>query len=628
MAVIADDIKEMMRMMLENNQRLSDAILKIASENQQAAVAAEARNAALVKDMRQGPKRAWEDIERYKNVKHFAGKREDWEEWYNKVKGQIKSGCADAFEVVSMVENKMAEKDLEADDYASSIALDVAANIEQIEQISARLHNLLTNITTGEANAVVRRSRAENGLLAWKRLCADLNPRTLASGVKAINQAMNPIKITDPKKADVMIDLWEDKVSKLMIEYNEQLSNKVKLAALYGMLPKDFQEKVLDKCSVNWDQVKEEEAGKILNTLKEDIKNIAKSRKDACAPTPMECDQITGKGMDIPERCEDFQGAQHEDWWHDQQGCEGMDINAVGKGQYKGKGKGKCHNCGQEGHYKYNCPHKGYMKGYDKGGGKGQSRGSWEKGGGGKGYGQPRACFTCGSLDHLARFCPSNKQVNEISSGPIGEPEILFIGATEVVKAQKTKDIEMKMEDVDVCVLDDVDWDGDGVKCSLRDERQVMSVDGKGTWISMGQGEITVDSAADESCWPEDMGGAFQIRASKRNIRLRAANGTDMKHLGEKDVTFKDSDSGTVMGMTFQVTEVKKALAAVWRLAEKGNIVQFGPEEHHNYILNLATKKKIKMQRKGGSYVLKVEFVKWVPEGGSPVFGGPAMQRQ
>ena len=75
--------------------------------------------------------------------------------------------------------------------------------------------------------------------------------------------------------------------------------------------------------------------------------------------------------------------------------------------------------------------------------------------------------------------------------------------------------------------------------------------------------------------------------------------------------------------MTLQVTEVRKPLAAVWRLAEKGNIVQFGPEEHHNYILNLKTKQKIMMHRKGGSYVLKVEFVKWVPDC-SQVFQGQA----
>ena len=96
-----------------------------------------------------------------------------------------------------------------------------------------------------------------------------------------------------------------------------------------------------------------------------------------------------------------------------------------------------------------------------------------------------------------------------------------------------------------------------------------------------------------------------------------------MKHEGEKDVTFQDAGTAAVLGMTFQVTEVRKALAAVCRLAEKGNIGKFGPEEHHNYIFNLLTKHKINMHRKGGSYVLKVNFVKWVPDCGQ-VFQGQA----
>ena len=75
--------------------------------------------------------------------------------------------------------------------------------------------------------------------------------------------------------------------------------------------------------------------------------------------------------------------------------------------------------------------------------------------------------------------------------------------------------------------------------------------------------------------------------------------------------------------MTFQVTEVRKPLAAVWRLTEKGNVVQFGPEEHHNLVLNLRTNKKIRLHRRGGSCVLKVEYMKWIPEAGSSsVFRG------
>ena len=130
-----------------------------------------------------------------------------------------------------------------------------------------------------------------------------------------------------------------------------------------------------------------------------------------------------------------------------------------------------------------------------------------------------------------------------------------------------------------------------------------------------------MDSAVNESCWPGETGGAFELKPSKKNIKLIAANNNEMKHFGEKEITFKDSQSDQVMAMTFQVTEVRKALAAVFRLAEKENIIQFGPEEHHNFIRNIATGKTIKLHRKGRSYVMKVEFVKWVPNSAAPFHG-------
>ena len=92
-----------------------------------------------------------------------------------------------------------------------------------------------------------------------------------------------------------------------------------------------------------------------------------------------------------------------------------------------------------------------------------------------------------------------------------------------------------------------------------------------------------------------------------------------------KNVRFRDEESGETLGLTYQVTEVRKPLAAVWRLTEKGNVVQFGPEEHQNFVLNLRTNKKIRLHRRGGSYVLKVEYMKWIPEvGSSSVFRGQA----
>ena len=105
-----------------------------------------------------------------------------------------------------------------------------------IAQTAAEMYNVLLNVTTGEANAVVRRSLGM-GWLAWKRLTTTLNPRTLASGIKAISGVLNPARITQAAKADSILDEWDDKLTKLRTEYSQDLTNKMKVAVLYSMLP-------------------------------------------------------------------------------------------------------------------------------------------------------------------------------------------------------------------------------------------------------------------------------------------------------------------------------------------------------------------------------------------------------
>ena len=150
--------------------------------------------------------------------------------------------------------------------------------------------------------------------------------------------------------------------------------------------------------------------------------------------------------------------------------------------------------------------------------------------------------------------------------------------------------------------------------CAMEGETIAKS---SGGWASLGIGEITVDSAADESCWPRGCGDAFAVRPSSKKLRLRAANGAEMEHDSDKEITFRQEGVDGVMGLNFQVTEVKKALVAVWRLVEHGNVVCFGPVAQDNYIMNVLRKQKIPLYKRGGSYVMRVEFVKWVA-------GGPA----
>ena len=162
---------------------------------------------------------------------------------------------------------------------------------EAYQDISVKLHNVLLSLTTGEVNAVVRRRRG-NRLWAWKELSSTLNPRTLASGVKAFSQVLNPGKIINAPKADSMINAWEDKMAKLSAEYGEEVSAKMKVAVLYAMLPKGLQERVLDKCAVNCDGAKEAEAAAMYGKVKEEVKNIAKPRREMITPTPMEVDRV------------------------------------------------------------------------------------------------------------------------------------------------------------------------------------------------------------------------------------------------------------------------------------------------------------------------------------------------
>ena len=84
-----------------------------------------------------------------------------------------------------------------------------------------------------------------------------------------------------------------------------------------------------------------------------------------------------------------------------------------------------------------------------------------------------------------------------------------------------------------------------------------------------------------------------------------AANGNRMPNLGEKKVHFKTKDDLN-SSITFQVTKVKKPLAAVSKITEKGNWVCFGPSEE--YIENVATDNRKNLELHNGTYSLDVEY--------------------
>jgi hypothetical protein len=229
------------------------------------------------------------------------------------------------------------------------------------------------------------------------------------------------------------------------------------------------------------------------------------------------------------------------------------------------------------------------------------------------------------------------------------EPEILFIGHTEaceceaceceggwkkipargharsVVPMQRPPGLENKFKVLEVGEADpDEEYEirkVEAPKCEIDhskgergDKRR------KKEWVSLGIGEIVVDSAADESCWPKGHGDALQTKPSSKRISLRTANGGEMGHYGEKEITFRSGQDDEIVGLKFQVTDVRKPLLAVRRLVERGNVVSFGPDAEQNYILNVSSGRKIMMEKRGGAFVINAHFV----QADSEVFPRPA----
>ena len=129
----------------------------------------------------------------------------------------------------------------------------------------------------------------------------------------------------------------------------------------------------------------------------------------------------------------------------------------------------------------------------------------------------------------------------------------------------------------------------------------------------------------------ENRGGGDNDRLGSRRVGLSgrlgeaiwdeaigARRGNEVSH-GEwwKDETLRfkagklysrDGNKERLMGLEFQVSDVRKPLAAVWRIAEKGNIVQFGPTDADCFIQNIRSQEKVGLRRKGGSYAMAVDF--------------------
>ena len=470
------------------------------------------------------------------------------------------------------------------------------------------LYYILEDMTRGDATVTIRNpvdqaaDEPQDGFRAWRALKVSMNPKTPARRLQCFMDVVNVSEIKDKREVNIGINTWLRKVSRLKTEFDEQLSASLRTALLISILPKDMQVAALQQVDMKEDSADEIVREQVFKDVIEKVKTVINSEIARSVPTPMEGVTV-GR---VAAGHEYWPDNEHLHWGSDSRADVGnldqYEIDAVGYGL-------ECYSCGQKGHRAFECPQKGKGKGSYKGGSKGgyDSNGKggdhFSRGNGGYGYkGQGyqkgfgkgqwqmrrKACFGCGSLDHLQRNCPKNvgsvdeTNVQNVTNNMINDEDVIFIG--NVGRAKTFGEIAF-------------------VKPPRKKVRKCNR-----TVTPAGPLTSSVTSGRFD-CLRTDSDDVEEKSIETLMKEVRMVGDQFVVEPESVDICAVGKSEETMVGLTFQATDVKKALAAVWRGCEKGNIVQFGDAPEDCFVKNKQTSRKIFMRKKKGSYVLDVEFV-------------------
>ena len=192
----------------------------------------------------------------------FEDSMEGWGAWVFNLNTQI-GGVSR--KVAQLVEKVLVDKEKAA----TKQRIESLVGKEEVDRYGGEVFRLLSSLTKGEANTVVRSAAIgqdgrHNGFLALKLLSNRFNPKTPAKLFRALMEILVPGMVKEVRDVPRAVEEWEVKCARVAEEYGEKLSEGMRVAVLIMMLPKDMQEMIYQMGKVGEDLTYQEVRDKVV----------------------------------------------------------------------------------------------------------------------------------------------------------------------------------------------------------------------------------------------------------------------------------------------------------------------------------------------------------------------------